>query len=98
MPSNTMARVLVRRSVSHRLCSAARHVAVRSAISSGIALAWATRQPGVAAVIIGPRTLGQLQDNLAGFSAILPPDVMTRLSEISGPLHAEPVTGMGAHR
>jgi len=65
---------------------------------ASVALAWATRQPGVAAVIIGPRTLGQLQDNLAGFSAILPPDVMTRLSEISGPLHAEPVTGMGAHR
>jgi aryl-alcohol dehydrogenase-like predicted oxidoreductase len=65
---------------------------------ASVALAWATRQPGVAAVIIGPRTLGQLQDNLAGFSISLPPDVLTRLSEIAGPLHAEPGTGMGAHR
>jgi aryl-alcohol dehydrogenase-like predicted oxidoreductase len=65
---------------------------------AGVALAWATRQPGVTAVIIGPRTLGQLQDNLAGFSISLPPDVLTRLSEISGPLNAEPVTSMGAHR
>jgi aryl-alcohol dehydrogenase-like predicted oxidoreductase len=65
---------------------------------ASVALAWATRQPGVTAVIIGPRTLGQLRDNLAGFAISLPPDVLARLSEISEPLHAEPVTGMGAHR
>jgi aryl-alcohol dehydrogenase-like predicted oxidoreductase len=65
---------------------------------ASVALAWATRQPGVTAVIIGPRTLSQLHDNLAGFSISLPPGAVTRLSEVSRPRDAEPVTGISAHR
>jgi aryl-alcohol dehydrogenase-like predicted oxidoreductase len=52
---------------------------------ASVALAWATRQPGVTAVIIGPRSLGQLRDNLAGFSLTLPADALTSLNEISEP-------------
>ena len=32
------------------------------------------------------------------FSLSLPPAVLTRLNEASGPASSEPVTGMGAHR
>ena len=52
---------------------------------ASVALAWVARQPGVTAVIIGPRTLSQLRDNLAGFSLALPPGALARLGDISGP-------------
>jgi aryl-alcohol dehydrogenase-like predicted oxidoreductase len=64
---------------------------------ASVALAWAARQPGVTAVIAGPRTLSQLRDNLAGLSLTLPPDALARLSDISRPASSEPVNGMGAH-
>jgi len=52
---------------------------------ANVALAWVARQPGVTAVIIGPRTVTHLHDNLAGFSLTLPPDALARLNEISRP-------------
>jgi aryl-alcohol dehydrogenase-like predicted oxidoreductase len=64
---------------------------------ASVALAWAVSQPGVTAVIAGPRTLGQLHGNLEGLGLALPPDVLARLSDISRPGSPEPVTGMGAH-
>jgi aryl-alcohol dehydrogenase-like predicted oxidoreductase len=48
-----------------------------------VALAWVAGQPGVTGVIIGPRTLGQLRDNLAGLAVSLPPEVLTRLGDVS---------------
>jgi aryl-alcohol dehydrogenase-like predicted oxidoreductase len=65
---------------------------------ASVALAWAAAQPGVTAVIAGPRTVGHLDDSLAGFSLALPPDAIERLSDISRPASPEPVTGMGSHR
>jgi aryl-alcohol dehydrogenase-like predicted oxidoreductase len=65
---------------------------------ASVALAWVASQPGVTAVITGPRTLSQLHDSLAGFSLALPPDALARLTDISRPASSEPVTGMGAHR
>jgi aryl-alcohol dehydrogenase-like predicted oxidoreductase len=64
---------------------------------ASIALAWAASQPGITAVITGPRTLSQMHDNLAGFSLALPADALARLSDISRPATSEPVTGMGVH-
>jgi aryl-alcohol dehydrogenase-like predicted oxidoreductase len=64
---------------------------------ASVALAWTARQPGVTAVITGPRTLSQTHDNLAGFSLTLRPDVLARLSDISTPASSQPVTGTGAH-
>jgi hypothetical protein len=61
-------------------------------------VAGAAGQPGVTAVIAGPRTLRQLHDNLEGFSLTLPPDALARLSDIPRPAGLEPVTGTGAHR
>lgn len=52
---------------------------------ASVALAWTAAQPGVTAVITGPRTLGQLHDNLEGFSVTLPPDSLARLAAISQP-------------
>jgi aryl-alcohol dehydrogenase-like predicted oxidoreductase len=65
---------------------------------ASVALAWVARQPGVTAVIVGPRTVAQLDDSLAGFALTLPTAALTKLNEVSRPATAEPVTGMGAHR
>jgi hypothetical protein len=40
---------------------------------AAVAIAWARRQPGVTSVIVGPRTVPQLADTLAGFDLDLPP-------------------------
>jgi aryl-alcohol dehydrogenase-like predicted oxidoreductase len=72
--------------------------AALGASPASVALAWVVSQPGVTAVIVGPRTLSQLHDNLAGFGLALPPDALARLSGISRPANSEPVTGLGAHR
>jgi aryl-alcohol dehydrogenase-like predicted oxidoreductase len=53
---------------------------------ASVALAWLARQPGVTAVIIGPRTETQMSDNLAGLSFTLPSDALERLNDISRPL------------
>jgi len=60
---------------------------------AAVAIAWTVRRPGITAVILGPSTLRQLQDNLAGFTLELPPDAHTQLDVISQPPN-HPVTGM----
>ena len=50
-----------------------------------VAVAWARRQRGVTSVIIGPRTVAQLADNLAGFDLDLPPAATARLDEPGDP-------------
>ncbi|MFF1871193.1 aldo/keto reductase [Kitasatospora herbaricolor] len=52
--------------------------------STAVALAWVRQRPGVTSVIIGPRTLDQLDGNLAGFALDLPAEAVSRLDEISG--------------
>jgi aryl-alcohol dehydrogenase-like predicted oxidoreductase/ketosteroid isomerase-like protein len=51
---------------------------------AAVAIAWARRQPGVTSVIVGPRTVDQLADNLAGFDLDLPPAAAARL-DAAGP-------------
>ncbi|WP_406095916.1 aldo/keto reductase [Kitasatospora purpeofusca] len=51
--------------------------------STAVALAWLRQRPGVTSVIIGPRTLDQLDENLAGFTLQLPADAIARLDGIS---------------
>ncbi len=46
-----------------------------------IALAWASAQRGVASLIIGAKTLEQLQRNLGSLDVTLPPDLLTKLDE-----------------
>ena len=50
-----------------------------------VALAWLLAQPHVTSVIIGPRTLAQLEDNLPGFELELGDEVVGRLNEVSRP-------------
>ncbi len=51
--------------------------------STAVALAWLRQRPGVTSVIIGPRTLDQLDENLEGFTLQLPADAIARLDGIS---------------
>src|SRR6266487_2676673 len=63
------------------------------ATPAAVALAWVRNRPGVTSVIIGPRTVEQLQQNLTAFELKLPPELVSRLDEASGPAPA-PVTGV----
>jgi aryl-alcohol dehydrogenase-like predicted oxidoreductase len=57
--------------------------AALGATPSAVALAWAAAQRGVTSVIIGPRSLDQLEQNLAGFELELPGSEIAHLTEIS---------------
>ena len=50
-----------------------------------MALAFAAEHPAVSAVIIGPKTLAQLEDNLAASALRLPTDVLDRIDAIVPP-------------
>jgi aryl-alcohol dehydrogenase-like predicted oxidoreductase len=53
-----------------------------------VALAWLLRQPAIASVILGVRTLAQLDDNLAAGQLVLTDQELARLDRVSKP--AEP--------
>lgn len=52
---------------------------------TAVSLAWLLQRPGVTSVIIGPRTVGQLEQNLAGFELELPRASAKDLSIASRP-------------
>jgi aryl-alcohol dehydrogenase-like predicted oxidoreductase len=54
-----------------------------SSTPTAVALAWCLARDNVTCAIIGPRTLQQLHENLAGFVLQLPPEVVKRLSDVS---------------
>ena len=54
--------------------------------TTAVSLAWVRGRRGVTSVIIGPRTLHQLEDNLVGFDLVLPSETVSRLNNISRPL------------
>ncbi len=53
--------------------------------ATAVALSWLTGRPGVTSLIIGPRTVEQLAQNLAGFEMELPVESAKRLSRVSRP-------------
>jgi aryl-alcohol dehydrogenase-like predicted oxidoreductase len=53
------------------------------ATHSQVALAWLLVQPAVDSVIIGARTMNQLEDNLKAIELQLPPEEISRLDEVS---------------
>jgi aryl-alcohol dehydrogenase-like predicted oxidoreductase len=56
-----------------------------------VALAWLSRQPGVTAPIVGPRTLAQFAANLAALKIELSEEILARLNELfPGPGGAAP--------
>jgi aryl-alcohol dehydrogenase-like predicted oxidoreductase len=63
------------------------------ATPSAVAIAWTGARPDVTSMIIGPRTVEQLTDNLAGVGLSLPADLVDRLDTVSAPPN-RPVTGL----
>ncbi|MEM7724294.1 MAG: aldo/keto reductase [Pseudomonadota bacterium] len=56
---------------------------------SHVALAWLLGRPGVASVLLGARTVAQLQESLAAADLVLEPSEVTALTEVSA-LDARP--------
>ena len=50
-----------------------------------LAMAFATAHPGVSSALIGPHTMAQLDDLLAGFGVTLSDDLLDRIDEIVSP-------------
>ncbi len=48
-----------------------------------MALAWLLAKPAVMSIIIGAKTLEQLDDNLAAVELVLTPEEIARLDEVS---------------
>jgi aryl-alcohol dehydrogenase (NADP+) len=57
----------------------------RGTSASQVALAWVARQPAVTSVILGARTVKQLEDNLAAAGLELSQDEADRLDTVSAP-------------
>ncbi len=55
------------------------------ATATAVSLAWLLGRPGVTSLIIGPRTVDQLEQNLAGFDLELPVESAKSLSRVSRP-------------
>ena len=53
--------------------------------ASQVALAWLSAQPAVSSVILGARTVAQLQDNLGAAELVLTADELGQLTDASGP-------------
>ena len=60
-----------------------------------VALAWASRRPGVSAVIVGASKPDQLRANLAALGTPLPAEQMAALDEASKPEPRFPYSGFG---
>jgi aryl-alcohol dehydrogenase-like predicted oxidoreductase len=52
---------------------------------SQVALAWLLGRPAVTSVILGARTLEQLQQNLGAADLVLTPEQQARLEQVSAP-------------
>lgn len=50
-----------------------------------VALAWASRRPGISSLIIGASKANQLTDNVASLDVALTPDQVRALDEAGGP-------------
>lgn len=53
------------------------------ATATAVSLAWLIGRQGVTSIIIGPRTVDQLRQNLAGFDLALPLESAKGLSRVS---------------
>jgi aryl-alcohol dehydrogenase-like predicted oxidoreductase len=69
----------------------------RAASMAAVALAWLHDRPGVSSVILGARTTGQLEQNLAAVGVHLTADETRRMDEVSDPEPADyPYGDIGA--
>ena len=71
---------------TYRILDVQRALAERLGCSPAhVALAWLRSRPGVASVLLGARTLGQLAHDLEAADLVLDEAAMTALSEVSAP-------------
>jgi aryl-alcohol dehydrogenase-like predicted oxidoreductase len=52
---------------------------------TALSLAWTLQRPGVASVVLGPRTTQQLEDQLAALQVTLDEDVLAAIDRIVPP-------------
>jgi aryl-alcohol dehydrogenase (NADP+) len=80
-----------------RVLEAVKKVADRHDTSlSAVSLAWLLQKPEVSSVIIGARTVGQLQDNLAALRVKLTPIDIADLEAVSQPSWGYPYSFIGS--
>jgi aryl-alcohol dehydrogenase-like predicted oxidoreductase len=73
-----------------RVIDAVREVATARGVSmAAVALAWLADRPAVTSVILGARTVEQLDDNLTAADLVLTAEEAARLDEASAPLVAD---------
>ena len=63
---------------------------------SAVSLAWLLGRPGLSTVIVGARTLEQLEENLAALRLALPPEDVAELDRVSAPDWGYPQAFIGA--
>ncbi|MFH1418375.1 MAG: aldo/keto reductase [Planctomycetota bacterium] len=61
-----------------------------STTATAVSLAWLLGRPAVSSVIIGPKTVAQLEENFAGCDVALSPEHLDRLDEASRPVSMYP--------
>jgi aryl-alcohol dehydrogenase-like predicted oxidoreductase len=69
----------------------------RAASYSQIAVAWLRAQPVVSSVIVGVRTMAQLEDNLGAAEIDLTAEELTKLNEVSALPELYPYRFMGTY-
>ena len=52
---------------------------------TGLSLAWTLQRPGVTTIVLGPRTVDQLDDQLAALDVAVDEDLSKRIDEIVPP-------------
>jgi aryl-alcohol dehydrogenase-like predicted oxidoreductase len=67
-----------------------RLAAAHQTTATAVAIAWLLQRPGVSSVIIGPKRIAQLHDNLAACDLHLSADDLKRLDDASSPTLAYP--------
>ncbi len=65
---------------------------------SEVALAWALQKPWMSSIIIGARTMQQLEDNLKAATLKLSPEEMQRLDDVSRPAFGYPYDFIGGRQ
>jgi aryl-alcohol dehydrogenase-like predicted oxidoreductase len=50
-----------------------------------LAIAWQLAKPEITSVIVGARTAAQLDADLASTEVVTPPEILSRLDEVSAP-------------
>ena len=73
-----------------------RVAAAHGATPSAVALAWLLARPEVSAIIVGARTVAQLDENLAALSLRLAPDDLAALDQASQPAWGYPYAFIGS--